>query len=304
MPPIPRCMALPASMLLLGLGLAATVPRAVAAAPEPLWETGGFSTPESVVFDRRRGVFYVSNIGTRGADAIPDDGFISRLDADGTLLDLEWITGLHNPKGLALANGRLYAGDDDALVEIDLDAAEIVARHAPADGGPAQFNDTTADADGNVYAFSRRLDTVFRLHQGRLEPWLELDVARTGRPNGLRVDGGRLLMGSWQVPPEGEQPGHLSTVALADRSVGRIGSAPIGHIDGIEPDGRGGWTVTDWTRGLLLHVGADGATTPLLTLSRGSADHLYLADRDLLVVPMFFDDVVRAWRWAPDATPE
>ena len=106
MPPIPRCMALPASMLLLGLGLAATVPRAVAAVPEPLWETGGFSTPESVVFDRRRGVFYVSNIGTRGADAIPDDGFISRLDADGTLLDLEWITGLHNPKGLALANGR------------------------------------------------------------------------------------------------------------------------------------------------------------------------------------------------------
>ena len=304
MPPIPRCMALPASMLLLGLGLAATVPRAVAAAPEPLWETAGFSTPESVVFDRRRGVFYVSNIGTRGADAIPGDGFISRLDADGTLLDLEWITGLHNPKGLALANGRLYAGDDDALVEIDLDAAEIVARHAPAGGGPAQFNDTTADADGNVYAFSRRLDTVFRLHQGRLEPWLDLDVATTGRPNGLRVDGERLLMGSWQVPPEGEQLGHLSTVALADRSVGRIGSAPIGHIDGIEPDGRGGWTVTDWTRGLLLHVGADGATTPLLTLSRGSADHLYLADRELLVVPMFFDDVVRAWRWAPDATPE
>lgn len=305
MSPTPRrripLRALPA---LLALVLANAAPQAVAATPEPLWETDGFSTPESVVFDRQRNVFYVSNIGTRGEDAIPGDGFVSRLDADGTLLDQEWITGLHNPKGLVLANGRLYAGDDDALVEIDLDAARIVARHAPPDGGPAQFNDTTADAEGNVYAFSRRLDTVFRLHQGRLEPWLPLDVATTGRPNGLRVDGERLLMGSWQVPPDGEQLGHLSTVALADREVGRIGSQPIGHIDGIEPDGRGGWTVTDWTRGLLLHVDADGATTPLLTLSKGSADHLYLADKELLVVPMFFDDMVRAWRWAPDAKAE
>ena len=33
-----------------------------------------------------------------------------------------------------------------------LDAAKILARHAPPDGGPARFNDTTADADGNVYA--------------------------------------------------------------------------------------------------------------------------------------------------------
>ncbi|KAF1694581.1 hypothetical protein CSC64_03985 [Pseudoxanthomonas koreensis] len=289
---------------LFAFALASALPAAEAATPEPLWETAGFSTPESVVFDRQRGVFYVSNIGTRGEDAVPGDGFISRLAADGTLLDREWVTGLENPKGLALANGRLYAGDDDALVEIDLDAARILARHAPPDGGPARFNDTPADADGNVYAFSPRLDTVFRLHQGRLEPWLQLDVATTGRPNGLRVDGERLLLGSWQVPPDGAQPGHLSTVALADRSTGRIGSEPIGHIDGIEPDGRGGWTVTDWTRGLLLHVDAGDTTTPLLTLSKGSADHLYLADRELLVVPMFFDNVVRAWRWAPDAKAE
>ncbi len=305
MSPIPRHgIPLPVLPGLFALVLAIAVPPATAATPEPLWETDGFSTPESVVFDRQREVFYVSNMATRGDQAIPGDGFISRLDADGTIVDLEWVTGLQNPKGLVLANGRLYAGDDDALVEIDLDAARIVARHAPPDGGPAQFNDATADADGNVYAFSRRLDTVFRLHQGRLEPWLELDVATTGRPNGLRVDGERLLMGSWQVPPDGDRLGHLSTVALADRTVGRIGTAPIGHIDGIEPDGRGGWTVTDWTRGLLLHVDADGTATPLLTLSKGSADHLYLVDRQLLVIPMLFDDVVRAYRWAPDAAAE
>src|SRR5690606_20889305 len=90
-------------------------------APEPLWVADGFSTPESVVFDPQRNVFYVSNMATRGEDAVPGDGFVSRLDAEGRILDLQWVTGLENPKGLALANGRLYAGDDDALVEIDIE---------------------------------------------------------------------------------------------------------------------------------------------------------------------------------------
>lgn len=271
--------------------------------PELIWQVGGFATPESVVFDRARNRFYVSNMATRGEGATPGDGFISRLDAQGNITELRWVTGLQNPKGLALANGRLYAGDDDALVEIDLDRAAIVARHAPEDGGPAQFNDATADADGNVYVFSRRLDTVYRLADGVFMPWVKVDTGVTGKFNGVRADGDRLLLGSWQVPAaDGEQLGHLTTIDLATGTVGRIGTAPIGHIDGIEPDGQGGWTVTDFTRGALLHVDADGDATPLITLVPGSADHLYMADRQLLLVPFLRDDVLRAYRWAPAAT--
>lgn len=273
--------------------------------PELLWTVGGFSTPESVVYDRARDRFYVSNMATRGEGATPGDGFISRLDGRGNITELKWITGLQNPKGLSLANGRLYAGDDDALVEMDLDAAAIVARHAPADGGPAQFNDTTADAAGNVYAFSRRLDTVYRLSGDTFAPWVKVDTDVTGKFNGLRADGDRLLLGSWQVPaPDGERLGHLTTIDLATGAIGRIGQQPIGHIDGIEPDGRGGWTVTDFTPGRLLHVDGDGTPTRLLTLVKGNADHLYLPDRQLLVIPFLFDDVVRAYRWAPRADPE
>ena len=158
-------------------------------APELLWTVGGFSAPESVVYDRARDRFYVSNMATRGDGAIAGDGFISRLDGRGNITELKWITGLQNPKGLALANGRLYAGDDDALVEMDLDGARIVARHAPDDGGPAQFNDVTADARGNVYAFSGRLDTVFRLSDGVFAPWAKVDTDTTGKFNGVRADG-------------------------------------------------------------------------------------------------------------------
>lgn len=281
------------------LGSSAPV-HAAQPAPQLLWTVGGFSAPESVVYDRARDRYYVSNMATRGDGATPGDGFISRLDGHGNIIELKWITGLQNPKGLALANGRLYAGDDDALVEMDLEQAAIIARHAPADGDPAQFNDATADAAGNVYVFSRRLDTVFRLRDGRFEPWVKVDAQVTGKFNGVRADGDRLLLGSWQVPgPGGEQLGHLTTIDLASGAVGRIGSAPIGHIDGIEPDGRGGWVITDFTPGRLLRVGADGTVDPLLTLSIGTADLHYLPDRQLLLLPMLRNDHLRAYRWAP-----
>ena len=269
---------------------------------ELVWETAGFSAPESVVFDPRARRYYVSNMGSWGEGATPGDGFISVLDADGGLRTLRWIEGLENPKGLALANGRLYVGDDDALVEIDPVAAAILARHRPGDG-PGGFNDATADGDGNVYVFSRRLDTVFRLADGGFAPWRTLDPHETGRPNGLRVDAGRLLAGSWEVPAADggqAQPGHLSAIDLALGSIERV-HGPTGHIDGIEPDGAGGLTLTDWTRGEVLHVDAGGRTRVLLRPGKGSADHLYRPDARLLVVPQLLDDVVRAWRWSPAA---
>src|SRR5262245_60480531 len=91
-----------------------------ASAPELVWETPGFIGPESVVYDAARREYYVSNMGTHGSGQTPGDGFISRVGADGKLLELKWVTGFDNPKGLALANGHLFVGDDNDLVEIDV----------------------------------------------------------------------------------------------------------------------------------------------------------------------------------------
>ena len=77
-----------------------------------------------------------------------------------------------------------------------------------------------------------------------------------------------LLLGSWVVRgADGqEQTGHLSTVALCRPGAGRLGDQPLGNIDGIEPDGRGGYTVTDWATGDVLHVSPGGKPTPLVKL--------------------------------------
>jgi hypothetical protein len=57
--------------------------------------------------------------------------------------------------------------------------------------------------------------------------------------------------------------------------------------------------VTDWVTGDVLRVSAEGRTSPLLTLQRGAADHEYVVDTGLLIVPLVLDGVVRAYRWTP-----
>lgn len=277
---------------------------AVAATPELRWEATGLEGPESAIYDAARNEIYVSNMGTHGDGATPGDGFVSRLSIDGAVIELKWITGFDNPKGLALANDRLYVGDDKDLVEIDIAGGEIVARHAPVDG-PGQFNDCTADPAGNVYVCSGRLGTVFRLSEGRFEPWVKLDTKKTGGINGLRAEKDRLLLGGWSVRDAAgkEQLGHISTIAFSDKSLGRLGDEPICHIDGIEPDGRGGYTVTDWLTGDVLHVTPEGKATPIMKLVRGTADHEYIEARQEMIVPLMNDNVVRAYHWAPTVSP-
>ncbi|HTO03779.1 MAG TPA: hypothetical protein VL069_08765 [Opitutus sp.] len=279
-----------------------TLSTAAAATPQLIWETPGFIAPESAVYDSVRQELYVSNMGDHTKEAPAGDGFISRLSIDGKLLEQKWVTGLDNPKGLAIANGRLYAGDDKDLVEIDIVSGKIIGRHAPEDG-PGSFNDCTVDPDGNVYVCSGRLHTVFRLHDGKFEPWAKLDRAKTGGINGLRAEKDRLLLGGWSMRDAdgNEQLGHLSTIAYRDKAVGRIGTQPICHIDGIESDGRDGYTVTDWLTGDVIHVSANGTPTPIMKLVQGSADHAYIVEKQQMIVPLMKDNVVRAYRWSLSA---
>jgi hypothetical protein len=270
--------------------------------PQLKWELSGFNAPESVAYDAQRDCFYVSNLATRGKDRTPGDGFISKVSRTGQMVELKWATGLEDPKGLAVANGRLYVGDTPAMFEIDLETGNVIARHAPEDGGSGAFNDCTADPQGNVYVYSSRLSTVYRLHAGKFEAWKAIDTNVTGGLNGLRAETDRLLLGGWTIKDSNgdQQLGHISTVRFADKKVSRIGQTPVAHVDGLEPDGAGGYTVTDWPDGDVKHVDGKGNVSTLMTLVKGTADHEYLIEDGLLIIPSMLEDRIRAYRWAPE----
>ncbi len=264
-----------------------------------LWESAAqFRTPESVLPDATRQRLYVSNID--GApDAKDGNGFISLLGNDGRILQLEWATGLNAPKGMAQVGDHLYVADIDQLVEIDVRTGKISARYP---GAGAQFlNDVAADEAGNVYVSDMLANRIYRLHAGQFAIWLE--SPDLNNPNGLAVQGERLLVGAWGVMTPGsfatEVPGHVKVVSLTTRQIEDFGSnAPVGNLDGIEAMPDGSVLATDWMAGGLMRVAPDGTVTVLDKLAQGSADIGYAPATGTVLVPMMNAGTVIALRLA------
>lgn len=276
------------------------VPALAWAAPDgPIlqWEVDGLATPESALFDARRQVIYVSNIDGNPMEQ-DGRGGIARVSPEGRLLERSWVGGLDAPKGLALHAGRLYVADVGALVAIDVARARVIKRYpAPA----SRFlNDVTVDSRGRVYVSDMRGAAIYRLEDGVFEPWLVSDKRRLCSPNGLYAAPRFLVVGCWTVVVdefETVEPGRLKTVDYGDRSIHSLGEdLPLGHIDGVEPDGAGGYYLTDWLAGTVLHRDANGRARTVLDLEQGPADHDFVPERKLLLVPMMNHHVLRAYR--------
>lgn len=266
-----------------------------ASAPELLWETKGLAQPESVVEDPATGVIYVSNIN--GAVMQKDgNGFISRLTADGKMLERQWVKGLNSPTGLALHDRTLYAADVDQLIEINAASGEILKRYDAK--GAVFLNDVVVDDDGTVYVSDTPMNTIWRLKDGSFEPWLANDALNG--PNGLLIQGKTLIVASLgKVQSQGQKKelGTLLAVSLDDQKVSKVGKGElIGNLDGLQAIQPGVYLVTDWAQGALYRVDAKGKVDELIDLNQGSADLSYLPSKKMLLIPMMLDNSLVAYR--------
>lgn len=283
-------------LVVVGLGGHHSVGYTAPSVPTQIWQTEAvFKNPESVVYDAKRDLFYVSNVNGNPPEK-DGNGFISKLSRDGKVVQLQWITGLNAPKGLALFADKLYIADIDTLVEIPLEKDKALKRYVASE---AKFlNDVTAGKDGAIYVSDMMANVVYRLKRGKFIPWLKSDQLES--PNGLITEDNQLIVASWGVMTNGgETPvsGHLKLVSLSHPTVASLGNtAPIGNLDGLESDGKGGYYATDWMAGKLYHINSQGEPTTLLDLNAGSADLDYVPDQKLIVIPMMNDNVVTAYK--------
>ena len=114
-----------------------------------VWETDSLmEVPESVLPDYKNKVLYVSNIN--GKDAWGKNrGSIGKVGLDGKIILVEWVGGLHAPKGMGLYKNNLYVADLTRVITIDVTSGKITSS-VEVEG--AQFlNDVTVDSKGNVY---------------------------------------------------------------------------------------------------------------------------------------------------------
>lgn len=268
----------------------------LAAAQDIVWTLEGLETPESAFYDAARDTLYVSNIN--GEPTAKDgNGYISRVSIDGALLDAQWVTGLDAPKGLVSDGTTLYVSDIDRLVAIDIESGEISGTW-PAEGA-IFLNDTAIDAQGTVYVSDMIAGTIYRLVGEELSILAQGEALQ--HPNGLNMHGDKLLVAPWgqdlQEDFTTKTGGHLITVNTTDGSIMPLGSGtPVGNLDGLEPDGKGNWMVSDWIAGAVYRIADDGSKEMLIDLDMGSADLEYIPDQSLLVVPMMLSNTLVAYR--------
>ena len=280
---------------------------------EKVWETPTeLKTPESVIYEPNENVLFVSNI-----DGLPDrkdkQGFISKVSPlNGSIIELNWMTGLDAPKGMTLINSSnsklLYVSDITDLLEIDINSGKIINRYnAP---GSAFLNDVASDNQGHIYVSDTVTNIIYRLdtknlgnssnNNASLQVWLQ--SPELNGPNGLYVDNTNNKLIVVSFGPFSKPGGSIKVVDLQNRtmsSLGKEGTAvPIGGLDGIEADTTGRhYYVTDNTAGKLYVVNSNGTGYETLDLQKqGIADLGTILDQNIIIIPVMQGNKLEAYR--------
>ena len=226
----------------LGIGvLCAPMLLAQAEGPtlQPLWTlTGDFASPESAYYHAGSNSIFVSSINGQILEK-DGNGYISRLSPDGKIVSAKWVTGLNAPKGIRSVGGTLWVTDIDEVVSIDIATARITA-HVKVDGA-LFLNDLATAQDGTVYASDSNLARIYAVKDGKSSVFVE-GADQVDVPNGLLVDGTRLVLGTIGVagargrgPGRGAGPppsGHLYAFDLTTKQRTQLTTDPSAGLTG------------------------------------------------------------------------
>lgn len=250
-----------------------------------LWRTPPkLSTPESVIYDDRRDVIYVANMGGNNPTEKDRDGFISRLSPQGEILELRWIDKLNDPRGMGIVGSWLYVTDVTEILKIDIAGAKVAA-HYPVQG--AKFlNDMDVDSQGTVYFTDMRDNKVYALQKETVK--LLSDSRELKSPNGLYFDNGRLLVGC---------SGYMLAMNPANGRLTRF-IENTGSIDGLEKYDSNRYIITDWSG--MTHLVQPNKEKILLLNTKdekiNAADLEYIPQKKVMLIPTFSDNRVMAYK--------
>lgn len=241
--------------------------------------TDGLKTPESVLYDAGLNSIFVSNIDGQASEK-DGNGFISILGIDGKIKNLNWVTGLNAPKGLAIHNGILYVSDIDELVMINIKEAKIIKRIKQEKA--IFLNDVAVTEDGTIFVSDTRDNKVYILANDQLVVWLEDKLIVS--PNGLWAEKGKLYIGTGQILEADIKTKELKP--LVDN---------CGGIDGLEKLKDGNFVYSNW-KGLIFITKGTKSIQLLDTVDKqNTADIDFVPGKNLVLVPTFLANSVEAY---------
>lgn len=259
--------------------------------------TEGIQTPESVYYDAASGFIFTSQIN--GApDGKDGNGTIVKLNGDGTVANAAFVTGLNAPKGLRVCDGTLWTADINEVLAIDVATGAIRSRVTIP--GSMFLNDVACNG-ATAYVTDMMANKIHAVTNGTAKVAAEGDLQF---PNGLLVDGNRLIVGSWGSQPKADfstdVPGNIYAYDLTTKQRTMITKAPLGNIDGLESDGRGGYVASDYMAGKIFHVSAAGEVKEVRQFKPGTADIGFVASSGIVIVPHMNENQVAAYDISAD----
>jgi DNA-binding beta-propeller fold protein YncE len=245
------------------------------------WETPAlFKIPESVAHDPVRNEYFVSNYD--GYNQGQASQSIAKISSAGDVIDAEWLTGLANPTGITVYDGKLYIVERKKLTVVDIETASIVKSYPKQDA--AFMNDVAVSPDGDVYVSDSRKHLIYKVQNDQLELWLADEKIRN--PNGLHVLDGDLYVGNGN--------NHLMKVNISTREISSVARLNKGIIDGIKSD-KDGNLIVSHNEGRLFRITREGKITKIADFT---PEGIRMADFDMnlkegvIVIPTFTRNTV------------
>jgi sugar lactone lactonase YvrE len=250
-----------------------------------IWATDTtLKVPESVYFDQKYQRLFVSNIDGKSAWDKDSKGSISLVTLSGKILNPNWITGLHAPKGMTMFQDFLIVADVDSVVIIDIIRGKIVKKIYVE--GAQGLNDITSDKRGNMYVVDSKTKKIHYIDATKLE--VKMHLSDLSAPNGILYSDKTLYF--------------LDAGALyklgKDKERIKIADGMEGNTDGLVRVDETTFIVSCWA-GAVWHVKTTGEKKLLLDTREvgiNAADLGYDEEKKILYVPAFWKNYITAYQ--------
>ena len=264
-----------------------------------------FAQPESAYFHTSGstdpGVYFISS--TNGNEM----GWVSKLAADGSIIDSRWATNIRNPMGMRVSGKRLWVNNITEIIGINLKDPSDRIVYSIDDA--ILLNDLATDSSGYAYLSDSMNSRVVRIDLATGENSTFISTLPSS-PNGLLVHGDKLYIASWGIMSEQPEEraewitqtaGDLYWVSLKEsENVRHIVAPELGNLDGVEIDQQGNIYVSDWENGKLYKISSSNKTViELGQYKQGLADLGLNTLTGELVLPIMLSSEVLFYNPSP-----
>lgn len=256
----------------------------------------GLESPNSFVGDAQGKEFFISNING-DPEARDNNGFITKVDAEGKVLNLKFIQGgisdmmLHAPKGMALIAQTLYVADLDQLKGFDKTTGKSVltVTFPPQPTKvPVSLTDVTAGPNGMLYASDQSSNTIYQIDSSAAHrASVLLHDERLAGPSGIAVHPrtGHIIAVSWEkgkileITPDGQLTELVSNGFFTSR---------FQNLSGVDFDRWGNMYVSDFTKGKIWRMTRDHHFQVIAEYLPAPADISIDRANNLILVPYHY----------------